>query len=134
MSILGRRPILTGGLGLVGLGALGWGGSVAVCSAGGGDLAALIRPLFVALADIRDADRVGQAWLAETGPDRLLRDILARPDFAGAALVPDDALRRQRLAAAIRAEFAAGDTVLADRWVVARAEAQIAAARAAGIT
>lgn len=134
MSILGRRPFLTGGLGLFGLGAVGWGGSLAACSVANDSAMAMIRPLFVALADIRAADQIGRAWLAETGRAPLVADILARSDFAGAALVADDTARRLKLAETIRADFAAGDTVLTDRWVVARAEAQIAAAWTAVLT
>lgn len=128
MSILGRRPFLTGGLGLAGLGAAGWGGSVALCSVKGGDLTAFVRPLFVALADIREVGLVGQAFLTETGAERLMIEILSRSDFFSAVLLLDDSQRRRMLGEAVRADFAAENTVLANRWVVARAEAQIAAA------
>lgn len=129
MSLLGRRPFLTGGLGLLGAGAVTWGGSLAACSASGRETAMLIQPLFVALADLRARDQIGQAFLEETGAEPLLAQIAARRDLISAALIPGDQDRLIHLQDTIRQDFAAGDVVLANRWVVARCEAQIAAAR-----
>ncbi|TCP39583.1 hypothetical protein [Rhodovulum marinum] len=127
MTAFPRRTVLIGGLSVLGGGALAYGGSLAVCT-GGFRLAGIVAPLRWALPDIADPERVGRAYLAAEGPERIARAVLDRPDLTEMALLLDADARRIRLEARIRQDFAAGETVLAGNWVVARTEALIAAA------
>lgn len=130
MEILTKRAFLAGGGGIVLAGALGFGGSLVACNLG--RVAALpLERLDVALLDIRAPGRIGRAWRARVGLPAVEAEFLGRPALV-AALGPDCAeTRRARIRAEVRADFAAGDVVLADRWVVARSECLIAALRAA---
>jgi hypothetical protein len=127
MKAFPRRTLLLGSLSVLGAGALAYGGSRAVCSAGP-RLAAFLRPLRQALPGVADPERVGRAYLAAEGRARIAEAFMARSDLVEMALMPDEAARRARLAARIRQDFAAGETVLAGNWVVARTEALIAGA------
>lgn len=130
--MIGRRKLLLGGgAGILGAGAVAYGGSLAVCSAMD-DRLALIRPLFVALADIRAPESVGRAVLEHEGPERLPELILARQPLVSATLLPTAEARRDRLSGIVRDEFRQGDILQEDRWVVARSEALIAGAWVAG--
>lgn len=123
--MIGRR-FLVGGLGLLGLGAVGYGGSLAICRLGGTDMA-MLRPLFAGLGGMRTPERVGKAWLDHEQTEEIARALLAHPDLMRAVLIPQEAARQRELAWIIRAEFARGDIVVADRWVVSRTEARLAA-------
>jgi hypothetical protein len=129
MAILTKRVFLAGGGGIVLAGALGVGGSLVACNST--RLATLpLERLDVALLDIREPGRIGRAWRTRVGLPAVEAGFLARPGLV-AALAPDCAeTRRARIRAEVRADFAAGDVVVADRWVVARSECLIAALRA----
>lgn len=126
MSGIGRRLVLTG-LGAVGLGALGYGGSLAACRMGD-SREAMLRPLFIALDRVPEPERLGRAWLETEGWEQAANGLLARRDLIGAALLPDAGARRDAIGTAIRADFARSETVLVDGWVVALSEARLAAA------
>ncbi|MEO1606425.1 MAG: hypothetical protein AAFU34_13990 [Pseudomonadota bacterium] len=123
--MIGRRLFL-GSLGLMGLGAVGYGGSLAACTARGTDTA-MLRPLLVALGSMQAPERIGDAWLRQEKLPEIAKALTAEPDLMRAVLIPDDAKRQVALADVIRAEFARGDIVVADRWVVSRTEARLAA-------
>lgn len=133
MASLGRRPFLIGGLATTGLAALAWGGSLGYCAIRAHETA-MIRPLLVALADIRSPGRIGHAYLGSAGTDHIASTILARRDLVGVLLLPDARHRRASVAEIVREDFAKDDVVVADRWVVARTEAQLAAGWVAGIS
>lgn len=128
--MISRRTVLATGGGVVALGIAGIGGSVPWCN--GATLAALpLERLDVALADIRDAARIGQVFReteGEAGIEVAFRD---RPALLEAMTLDCDETRRAALRATFRDGFRAGDVVTADRWVVSRAECVVAALRAA---
>lgn len=122
----GRRAFLTAGLGLAGLSVLGYGGSLVGCRMAGVETA-LLKPLMIGLRNMRMPDRVGRAWLAEESAETAAAALRARRDLMHAALKVDDTDRMRVLAVAIRDEFSRGDVVVADRFVVSRTEARLAA-------
>ncbi len=112
------------------LGLAGIGGSLVWCNST--TLASLpLERLDVALADIRDAARIGRAFRAAEGPPGVEAAFLDRPALLQAMTLDCDETRRAALRTAFRDGFRAGDVVTADRWVVSRAECVVAALRAA---
>jgi len=119
--------------------ALGYGGSLAACArrdARAADLLGDPARLFAALPGPADPERVGAAVLegrTALSVARLLPDLAGEAPLREACRLACPATRAAALAAAFRAEFAAGRFVVADGWVVAPSEARIAALwRAAG--
>ncbi len=127
MSGVKRRWLLGGALGCLGAGVLGYGGSVAACSLHE-RRTALIWPLLDVLGDVHAPERIGRAWRDVETDAEIEAALLARGDLAGAALIAEPLRRRTRLGELIRTDFAKGDTVVADRWVVTRLEARLSAA------
>lgn len=129
MRLWSRRAALVGGGGILGLGALTVGGSLAVCASGAEPKAlVMIRPLFVGLANMHAPGQVGRGLLDEVTPDRLLQDLTGHADLAGIALYPDSGQRRRALDQIYRRDFARGDTVVVENWIMSRTETRIAAA------
>lgn len=130
MATLTRRTVVLGAGGLAVLAAAGYGGSLTVC--GGMDLAALVPldRLDVALAEIRAPERIGRAWRNREGLAATEAAFLASPDLIRAAATECSETRRALFRERFRADFAAGDVAIADRWVVSRAECLVAALRA----
>jgi len=125
---LTRRIFIAAG-GLVILGGAAFGGSAIWCARGRDAAALPLDRLDVALGDIREPGRIARAWRAAAGGDETAAELLRRPAILE-AMVPDcPETRRGLIRAGVRAEFAAGDTVVADRLIVARSEALIAALR-----
>ncbi len=127
MKLRRRHLLLTGGATL-GLGVLGYGGSVAVCSTSKTVTAKIIRPLFVAIGDILEPEIIGRAWLSRIGTRALHTRIHQRTDLLAATLIPDPAQRRAELSDVIRRDFARDETEVVENWVVSEAEAIIASA------
>lgn len=123
MSRLTRRPVLAGGLGLLGLGIIGYGGSLAVCAGSAGLPLAAVVP---ALARLPDPGAVARAWRQVENRGAAGAALLTDPDLARAWRL-DDAAAQAALARRIRDDFARGDTVVAGACVVTRLEARLAA-------
>lgn len=124
--MIGRRVFLAGA-GLLGAGALGYGGSLVACA--GDRRAAMIRPLFQVIPRLHAPNTIGLAWLQVETPDDIVEGLMAHPMLMQTALLPDHTgTQAEHLMQAIRADFRQGDTVALDRWVVTRSEARIAAA------
>jgi len=121
----GRRIFMTGGLGVIGISAFGYGGSLAACRLAGNDTA-LLKPLLIGLGALPAPDRVGSAWLERESAPAAAAALLARRELFRAAILPDDALRKAEVVAVIQADFAKGDVVVADRFVISRTEARLA--------
>ena len=121
-----RRTILGGLLGAVGIGAAGYGGSLGACALARRDVA-MLKPLLIALDGLQTPERIGQAWLAEEDPATTAAALLADRTLVQATLIPDPEARRAQVMALIQDQFARGDIVVADRWVVSRIEARLAA-------
>ena len=121
-----RRALLGGMLGVVGAGAVGYGGSLAACSVMQRDIA-MLKPLLIALDGLLAPERIGQAWLKEEPHAITVSALLADSAVIHATLIPDPEARRVQVAGLIQEEFARGDIVVADRWVVSRMEARLAA-------
>lgn len=130
MAILTRRTVVLGAGGLAALAAADYGGSLAVC--GRVDIAALLPldRLDVALAGMRAPERIGRAWRSREGLAATEAAFLASPDLLRAAATECPETRRVLFRSRFRADFAAGDVVIADRWVVSRSECLVAALRA----
>ncbi len=127
--MIARRLIVGGGLGLLGVGAAGYAGSLAYCTLGS-DRQAVLRPLFKTLSAYYPQREIGRAWLDIESEDRIWQGLTARADLMRPALMTVDATARdQQLASAIRAEFQRGEIVTVARWHLSQSEARIAAAR-----
>jgi len=126
-----RHVFLTGGAAIC-AGLLTYGGSAAVCSTAGTSTAGIIRPLFVALADIPEPDVIGREWLARTGAGRLSGTLLGRADLVDLSGISDAQDRRRAIGEVVRSDFARNGTVVVNNWVVAEAEALIAGAWMSG--
>jgi hypothetical protein len=136
MGLTRRVLIAGGGTLLVGTAAAA-GGSLVFCQRRRTRAAALpLERLDVALADMRAPDRLARALRRAAPPGRveeaLEEALLERPAVTGCLSLECDATRRGALRAAFRDEFRRGDTVVADRWIVARSEAVVAALRWSG--
>lgn len=127
---LRRRIFLAGGVGALGAGALGYGGSLAVCALTQ-DRLALLRPLYVALDGLRGAAPIGVAWQKVETPAVAADHLLHDTEVVAALLMPDPAVRKNAIEQVMRRDFSAGSVVLVDRWLVAESEARIAALRIA---
>ena len=113
------------GTGLVAAGAAG--ASVLAC--GGLTEQAAWHRLDILLPRMRDPVRVGLASRAAFGLDHLLQAAEAHGPIATALRTECPATRLDTLATAIRADFAARDIVLCDRFVMARTEGIVAGLR-----
>ena len=130
MRMLSRRTFFAAGGGLVALGAAAFGGSLVYC--GRESFAALpLERLDVALADIRAPERIGRSYLAAVGRTSVEEGVLGKAGLLDALRRDCPETRRADIRAQFRADFAAGDVVVADRWVVSRSECLVAAVRAA---
>jgi len=123
-----RRTVIAGGLGVLGASTVGYLGSLAACS-GGAERAAMLRPLYLALNGAYPWQSVGKAWLAVETEDQIWQGMTRSEAIRAPLLALDDSDRKSRLDAAVQAEFGGGDIVQVDRWLVARSEARLAAAR-----
>lgn len=124
MTKFGRRTLLAG-LGVLGLGAVGYGGSLGGCAIRS-SRQALLESLFVARHDILAPRELGRAWLEREAAPDAASALLGQPGLTGALLAPDPGTRRGRIRTVVAEEFAAGDVVIAGGWVVARTEARLA--------
>ena len=113
-----RRRLLVGGGAALGLGAAAIGTSAAVCSRSSA-YAGLIRPLFVAVADIPSAEDVGQFWRERNSLEEVEHALMARHDLIAHAAVVDPATRLEAIRKSFRTDFQSGDTVVANRWILA---------------
>lgn len=129
MRKLTKRSFLVGGGGLLMLG-VGFGGSLLACNRT--RIAALpLERLDVALLDIRAPERIGSAYRAQVGLPAVEAAFLGKRGLVEAIAHECPETRRGRIRTEIRADFTAGDVVVADRWVMARSECLIAALRSA---
>lgn len=126
MGRITRRLMVGGGAALA-LGAAAAGGSRVACTRAG--RVAALRRLDVLLPHLVDARRIGSAYRAEHGIGACLAEAEARPALVEALTLSCDASRLDRLEAAIRADFAAGDIVICDRLVLSRTECIVAGLR-----
>lgn len=127
MIRLTRRGVLLSGFGALATGGLLFGGSFATCRLRSGAMVSA-RPLYVALADLPRAREIGRHCLKETGRAGLQKRLLMRTDLAEVSLLPGSALRREKLAALVQAEFALENVVRAGPYLVSETEALIAGA------
>ncbi len=126
---IGRRALFLSGLGgLLGAGAIGYGGSLAACAMWG-DRQAILRPLYPAIASIPAWSEIGAAWLAEETLEDITETLIRDPAVFAALIQSEAQLRQTRIIELVRAEFQSRRVVMAGRWVVAQTEARIAAAR-----
>ncbi len=126
MKVRRRHLLVTSGT-VLGAGLLGYGGSLVACSANR-NVASLLQPLFVALADIPAPERIGRGWLTEVGASGLEHQVRRRPDLLALTALPDPLQRREELADLIREDFRREETVVVANWVVTETEALIAGA------
>ena len=88
------------------------------------------RAIEMLLGDLRGAREIGARYLAlepaERSADVLARHLLRDPHKI-AFSVTDTAALRQALAAGRTRDFASGDTVIIDGWILARTEARLCA-------
>lgn len=124
--MIGRRFLLTGGLGLLGLSAVGYGGSLAACSMTD-ERRAMLDMLLAAFEPRRMPAQVGDDWLARESAEYIVAALLSQDDLVQAALLPETGVRRAVLADVIRNEFSRGQMVVAGNWVVSTTEARLAA-------
>ncbi len=125
--MIGRRKIIGGVFGLLGLGAVGYGGSLAACAITD-RRQALIRPLFPALSPLYAHKALGQAWLQVETADDIFEALTSHDGLMQATLLPGT-LSQDSLSEVIRQDFQRGELVEIDRWVVTKSEARIAAAK-----
>jgi hypothetical protein len=129
MGLTRRVLIAGGGTLLVGTAAAA-GGSLVFCQRRRTRAAALpLERLDVALLDIRAPDRICQALREASPPAALEEAFLRRADLLEVLRLDCDATRRGALRMAVREDFRRGDILVADRLIVARSEALIAALR-----
>lgn len=129
MAILSRRTFFAAGGSLVALGLVGFGGSAIWCGRESLSATLPLERLDVALADIAAPTRIGQAYLAREGHAAVEAMFLAKTDLVTALAIECPETRRGRIREVARADFSAGDVVIADRWIVARSECLVAALR-----
>lgn len=130
MRRLTRRLLIGGGTVAV-LGGAAAGGSLAFCAARAAPQARIdaARFLYAAL-EFAPAD-IGRAVLARAGAPALWAAFEARADLQELARWDCPGTRAARLGLLFRADFARGEHVLIDRWLVAASEALIAGLGAA---
>jgi hypothetical protein len=125
---LRRRTLVLGATGVIAAGAAVAGGSWVACTLHGpvpDSKLALLR-LVEALDVPFDPRAIGAEVLARRGAPGLWDEFAARRDLAAIAARDCGETRRGDLAACLRADFARGDSVVVDRWVLARGEALLA--------
>ncbi len=125
MGHLTRRLVIGAGASAVALG----GGSWLACAAGGGGAVARLDRLDVLAAAMPDPARIGRAYRRTMGPEALEAAALARPHVARALATECPSTRLAVLRAGLRAEFAAGDVVVCERYVLSATECLVAALR-----
>lgn len=131
---LTRRILIAGG-GVVVLGtAAAAAGSLVFCARESRLAGLPLERLDVALADIAAPDRLARALRAAERPEAIEAAFLGRGDLLETLRVDCPESRRAAIRSAFREDFRRGDVVVADRWIVARAEGLIAALRWAGGT
>jgi hypothetical protein len=126
---LTRRVLIAGGGAVVLAGAAAAGGGLALCGAGSRLAGLPLERLDVALLDIRAPDRICQALREASPPAALEEAFLRRADLLEVLRFDCEATRRGALRMAVREDFRRGDILVADRLIVARSEALIAALR-----
>jgi hypothetical protein len=94
----------------------------------GSDAPLLNRQLRTIFGDPRDAERIGEAYLAqrpqEADPDFLVRTVYA---VAGRLSRLNGCEWRDRVSAAVRRDFAQGATVSLQGWILSTTEARLCA-------
>ncbi|MEM6890611.1 MAG: hypothetical protein AAF636_21135 [Pseudomonadota bacterium] len=126
--MIARRGLLMTAGSLAALGAVGIGGSLVWCNQR--SVAALpLDRLDIVLSDIPDAGRIGRAFLAEHGAEQVAAAFLDQADMQSALSLTCDATRRSALRAAFRADFARGDCLTFEGWILSRSECLVAALR-----
>lgn len=128
--MIARRGLLVTAGSLAVLGAGGIGGSLVWCNQR--TLSALpLERLDIVLSDIPEAGRIGRVFLEQHGPQQVAAAFLEQADMQSALSLTCDATRRTALRAAFRADFARGDSLTLEGWVVSRSECLVAALRTA---
>ena len=129
---LTRRIVIFGGA--VGLTAVATTAGSALWCNRSSRLAGLpLERLDVGLADIRAPEPLARTLRAGLTPDGLETAFLQHADLPGLLHLECDATRRTALRDLARAEFGRGEILVADRWIVARSEALVAALRWPGV-
>ncbi|MEJ6396202.1 hypothetical protein V8J82_23310 [Gymnodinialimonas sp. 2305UL16-5] len=125
-KVFNRRNILIGAVIVVGGGGMA---SALACrpDAESAALGEQLDRLRAALDDIVAPERIGRAYRAERGLSAVTAEFLDTPYLSMAAAYDCPAALRAHLRDQIRADFVAGDVVVADRFVVARSECILAA-------
>ena len=124
---LTRRRLLAVGGGAVVLGTGAALGSIPVCNAVRADLGRAAERLAVALPDIHAPERLADWWLTTQDAAELPGLLDAHAGLDEARRVSCAATRRSVIASHVRADFRAGDILLADRIVTSRTECLVAA-------
>ena len=124
MVAISRRLVL---LTLGGVVVAGAGVSLGACQARSRMARLSLERLNLAVAGIPGAARIGHAMRAQMSQTELVAAVVAQAPLVSALEIDCPASRLRQIQLQVRAEFEAEDIIVADRWVVSRSEALIAA-------
>lgn len=120
--LLARRRLLKVGLGVTVITGLGLGASLIACARRTTGQVRTAERLRVVLATLPAPARIGAACCAGRTLGEIAVEISGRPGLVRALQTDCPETRHARLRTLMRADFAAGDFVVADRFVISRTE------------